>query len=161
MPPRRSSATRRCGVYDEDTALATSLIKAKVSEEIFGLVEAVLDVYFQYCLNPKRSQRRNVELVPGVELIETSGHVPGHQVVLVRLPQTGPVLLTIDAAAMEAELDPLTRLENNGADLDPARARESARRLFELVKREAVTLTVFGHDENLWPTLKKAPEFYN
>src|SRR5215469_13617016 len=29
----------------------------------------------------------DLELVPGVELIETSGHVPGHQVVLVRLPQ--------------------------------------------------------------------------
>lgn len=103
----------------------------------------------------------DVELVPGVELIETSGHVPGHQVVLVRLPQTGPVLLAIDAAAMEAELDPTTRLEDNGADLDPAEARESARKLFELVKREEVALTVFGHDENLWPTLKKAPEFYS
>lgn len=103
----------------------------------------------------------DVELVPGVELIETSGHTPGHQVVLVRLPHTGPVLLAIDAAAMEAELDPSTRLENNGADLDPARARESAQKLFALVKREAVTLTVFGHDENLWPTLKKAPAFYD
>ncbi|MGD8601440.1 MAG: N-acyl homoserine lactonase family protein, partial [Gemmatimonadota bacterium] len=36
-------------------------------------------------------------LVPGVELIETSGHVPGHQSVLARLPETGPVLLAIDA----------------------------------------------------------------
>lgn len=103
----------------------------------------------------------DVELVPGVELIETSGHVPGHQAVLVRLPHTGPVLLAIDAAAMKAELDPSTRLENNGSDLDPVRARESARKLFELVKREAVTLTVFGHDENMWPTLKKAPAFYD
>jgi N-acyl homoserine lactone hydrolase len=66
----------------------------------------------------------DIELVPGVELIETSGHVPGHQAVLVRLPQTGPVLLAIDAAAMEADLDPETRLENNGVDLDPAGARE-------------------------------------
>lgn len=103
----------------------------------------------------------DVELVPGVELIETSGHVPGHQAVLVRLPHTGPVLLAIDAAAMEAELDPATRLENNGADLDPAGARESARKLFELVRREGVTLTIFGHDEHVWPTLKKAPEFYD
>lgn len=103
----------------------------------------------------------DIELVPGVELIEASGHVPGHQVVLVRLPQTGPVLLAIDAAAMEAELDLATRLENNGVDLNPAEARESARKLFELVRSEGVTLTVFGHDEHLWPTLKHAPEFYN
>ncbi|GHO81324.1 hypothetical protein KSD_90950 [Ktedonobacter sp. SOSP1-85] len=33
--------------------------------------------------------------------------------------------------------------------------------LFKLVNREAVTLTIFGHDENLWPTLKKAPAFYD
>ena len=31
-------------------------------------------------------------LPPGVELIATPGHVPGHQSVLVRLPRTGPVL---------------------------------------------------------------------
>jgi len=62
---------------------------------------------------------------------------------------------------MEEDLDPSTRLENNGGDLDPTGAMESARKLFELVKREGVTLTVFGHDENLWPTLKKAPEYYD
>jgi N-acyl homoserine lactone hydrolase len=103
----------------------------------------------------------DVELLPGVELIETSGHAPGHQAVLVRLPHTGPVLLAIDAAAMEADLNPATRLENIGGDQDPARARESAQKLFELVGREGVRLTVFGHDENLWPTLKKAPEYYD
>lgn len=31
----------------------------------------------------------DTELLPGLELIETSGHVPGHQSVLVRLPKTG------------------------------------------------------------------------
>ncbi len=103
----------------------------------------------------------NVELAPGVELIETDGHVPGHQVVLVRLPHTGPVLLAIDAAATQEELYPDTRLENNGVDIDPAEARECAQKLLELVRREGVTLAVFGHDENLWPTLKKAPEFYD
>ena len=110
---------------------------------------------------PYRLVDGDVELVPGVELIETGGHVPGHQAVLVRLPQTGPVLLAIDAAALEADLDPDTRLEDNGGDLDPAGARESARKLFDLVGREKVTLTIFGHDEKLWPTLKKAPEFYD
>jgi len=33
----------------------------------------------------------DTELLPGLELIETSGYVPGHQSVLVRLPETGPV----------------------------------------------------------------------
>src|SRR5947209_8060201 len=43
----------------------------------------------------------DVELLPGLSLIETSGHTPGHQSVLVRLPQTGKVLLTIDAVMMQ------------------------------------------------------------
>jgi N-acyl homoserine lactone hydrolase len=30
-----------------------------------------------------------MELLPGLELIETSVHVPGHQSVLVRLPKRG------------------------------------------------------------------------
>ncbi|MDQ2718045.1 MAG: N-acyl homoserine lactonase family protein [Chloroflexota bacterium] len=102
----------------------------------------------------------DTELVPGVELIETSGHVPGHQAVLVRLPGTGPVLLAIDTAAMEADLDPSTRLYENGTDLNPAQASESARKLFALAQSEGVTLTVFGHDEHRWPTLKKAPDYY-
>ncbi|MHB8753105.1 MAG: N-acyl homoserine lactonase family protein, partial [Aggregatilineales bacterium] len=41
----------------------------------------------------------DTELLPGLELIDTSGHVPGHQSVLVRLPKTGAVVLTIDAVA--------------------------------------------------------------
>lgn len=36
----------------------------------------------------------------GWRLIETSGHVPGHQSVLLRLPKTGAVLLTIDAVPL-------------------------------------------------------------
>ncbi|GCE28822.1 MBL fold metallo-hydrolase [Dictyobacter alpinus] len=102
----------------------------------------------------------DTELVPGVELIESSGHVPGHQAVLVHLPETGTVLLAIDAAAMADDLDPATRAFENGVDLDPAQALESARKLFKLAQTAGVTLTVFGHDEQQWPTLKKAPAYY-
>lgn len=101
------------------------------------------------------------ELVPGVELIETSGHVPGHQAVLVSLPHTGPVLLAIDAAAMEIDFDPATRLKDNGVDMDPVEALQSSRKMFELAQQRGVKLVVFGHDENAWPSLKKAPEFYD
>lgn len=33
------------------------------------------------------------ELEPGLKLIESSGHVPGHQSILLRLPETGAVLV--------------------------------------------------------------------
>jgi N-acyl homoserine lactone hydrolase len=102
----------------------------------------------------------DTELVPGVELIETSGHVPGHQAVLVRLPQTGPILLAIDAAAFEADFDPEIRMEDLVGEMDAAGVYASIRKLVELAKREGVTLVVFGHDTQQWETLKKAPEFY-
>jgi len=101
------------------------------------------------------------ELAPGVELIETSGHVPGHQAVLVTLPNTGPVLLAIDAAAMEIDFDPATRLKDNGVDMNPVEALQSSREMFELAQQRGVKLIVFGHDEVAWPALKKAPEFYD
>ena len=50
----------------------------------------------------------DTELVPGVELVETSGHVPGHQAILVRLPETGPVLLAADAIPHPSMPDPET-----------------------------------------------------
>jgi len=34
-------------------------------------------------------------------------------------------------------------------------------KLFDLVQREQVALTVFGHDKQQRPTLKKAPAYYD
>ncbi|MEZ4869378.1 MAG: N-acyl homoserine lactonase family protein [Caldilineaceae bacterium] len=51
----------------------------------------------------------DTKLLPGIELIETSGHVPGHQSVLVRLQETGPVLLAADAITGRAQLEPHAR----------------------------------------------------
>ncbi len=102
----------------------------------------------------------DTELVPGVTLIETGGHVPGHQSVLVRLPQTGPVLLAIDAIGSAGQADPETR-ETRSMDLDDAAARASARKLRDLEAREGVALTIYGHDDAQWRTLKLAPEYYD
>ncbi|HLJ61014.1 MAG TPA: N-acyl homoserine lactonase family protein [bacterium] len=99
-------------------------------------------------------------LVPGVELIETSGHVPGHQSVLVRLPKTGPVLLAIDAMARAlGDHTPETR-PIGSYDLEAAGTRASTRKLVDLAARERVALIVYGHDPDEWKKLKKAPEFY-
>lgn len=107
-----------------------------------------------------RTVEGDTELVPGVELIESSGHVPGHQAVLVRLPETGPVLLTVDAINRTDQRDPDTR-SIGPFDMDEATTRASTRKLMDLAKREGVTLIVHGHDAQQWPTLKHAPEFYD
>ena len=100
----------------------------------------------------------DTELLPGLELIETSGHVPGHQSVLVRLPQTGPVLLTIDAVPFA---EGFTRdLPEGGSDPDAEGVRASTIKLLDLVEREQIGLVIFGHDQGQWETLKKAPVFY-
>ncbi|HYF63457.1 MAG TPA: N-acyl homoserine lactonase family protein [Herpetosiphonaceae bacterium] len=99
-------------------------------------------------------------LLPGVELIATGGHMPGHQSVLVRLPVTGAVILAIDAVADGADFTP-DRQDIGPPDLDAEQTRRSTARLVELARREQAALVVFGHDQDQWPTLRRAPEFYD
>ena len=100
----------------------------------------------------------DTELLPGLWLIETSGHAPGHQSVLVDLPQTGKVLLAIDAVVLQRLFTADRRAwptDNNEEQL-----RASTRKLLNLVEREHVALVIFGHDGEQWQTLKKAPAYY-
>jgi N-acyl homoserine lactone hydrolase len=84
--------------------------------------------------------------------------VPGHQSVLVRLPKTGAILLTIDAVPFG---EGFTRDEQDDASNPDAEAiRASTMKLLDLVEREHIGLVIFGHDQGQWETLKKAPEFY-
>lgn len=100
----------------------------------------------------------DTELLPGLELIETSGHVPGHQSVLVRLPKTGPVLLTIDAVPFA---EGFTRdAQADDSDPDGEAIRASTVKLLDLAEREKVALVIFGHENAQWKTLNQAPAFY-
>ena len=100
----------------------------------------------------------DTQLLPGIELIETGGHVPGHQSVLVRLPETGPVLLAIDAITGPEHLAP--DAPDMLQDMDPEAKRASVRKLRAIAAREGVALIVFGHDPEQWRSLRKSPEFY-
>src|SRR3954467_12463664 len=97
-------------------------------------------------------------LLPGLELIETSGHVPGHQSVLVRLPKMGAVLLPIDAVPFGKGF---TRdKQDDGSNPNGEAGRASTIKLLDLVEREHIGLVIFGHDQEQWKTLKQAPAFY-
>ncbi len=100
----------------------------------------------------------DTELLPGLTLIETSGHTPGHQSVLVRLPRTGTVLLAIDAVVQQRLFT--TDRRAWPTDDNEEQLRASTRKLLELVEREHVALVIFGHDGQQWQTLKKAPAYY-
>ncbi|MGB8475191.1 MAG: N-acyl homoserine lactonase family protein [Candidatus Acidiferrum sp.] len=99
------------------------------------------------------------ELLPGLMLIETSGHCPGHQSVLVRLPRAGAVLLAIDAVMMQSQFS----LERKPwpTDDNPLKLLASTQKLLRLVDRVRASLVVFGHDGAQWQSLKKAPEYYD
>jgi N-acyl homoserine lactone hydrolase len=100
----------------------------------------------------------DTELLPGLDLIETSGHVPGHQSVLVRLPKTGAILLTIDAVPFG---EGFTRDEqDDGSSPDADATRASTIKLLDRVEREQIGLVIFGHDTEQWERLKKLPEYY-
>ena len=108
-----------------------------------------------------RTVEGDTELLPGIELIETSGHVPGHQSVLIRLPQTGPVLLAIDAIPrMLGDFTPENR-PIGPYDADEAGTRASTRKLVDLAARERVALLIHGHDPAQWTTLRRAPQYYS
>jgi N-acyl homoserine lactone hydrolase len=106
-----------------------------------------------------REVEGDIDALPGVTVIETSGHTPSHQSVLVRLQRTGPVLLAIVAVPIRS----LFSKDRPGTpmDADETATRDIARKLIDLADREQAALVVFGHDGAQWKTLRLAPEFYD
>lgn len=97
----------------------------------------------------------DAELAPGVELLATSGHSPGHMSVMVTLPVTGKVLIAIDAIYLPASLE----RDNFKASWNEELARASGHRVAKLAEEERAWL-MFGHDPAQWAEVKKAPEYY-
>jgi N-acyl homoserine lactone hydrolase len=100
----------------------------------------------------------DTELLSGLDLIETSGHVPGHQSVRVRLPKTGTVLLPIDAVPFGGGFT--REVQDDGTQPNGEAGHASILKLLDLVERERIELVVFGHDMEQWKGLKTLPQFY-
>jgi N-acyl homoserine lactone hydrolase len=95
------------------------------------------------------------QLAPGIELLATPGHSPGHLSLLVRLRESGPIVLACDAISREHELESGV----NGGASDVDEARRSARRLLGIAAHEDALL-VYGHDPEARRTLRFAPDVY-
>jgi N-acyl homoserine lactone hydrolase len=89
-------------------------------------------------------------LMPGLEVLFTPGHSPGHLSVMLELPQTGRVLLTCDAISRPTEL-------HDG--LLDGQALFQAERLMRLAHDHAA-MVIYGHDPEQWGLLPKAPYFF-
>jgi N-acyl homoserine lactone hydrolase len=96
------------------------------------------------------------EVMPGVWVISSPGHTPGHQSILVTLPQSGKMLLAFDAIYTWQNVELET---HGGVPWNPPLAIETIRRLVALAKRENATL-VPGHEPGCWSTIKRSPDCY-
>ncbi|WP_313572609.1 hypothetical protein [Pantoea piersonii] len=93
-------------------------------------------------------------------MLETSGHVPGHQSLLVRLPETGTVLLAADAVMHHSMADAATRqIYITDMDDEPG-IRRSTQKIADLAKSENVAIVIYGHDTEQWASLRLSPAFY-
>jgi len=93
-----------------------------------------------------------------IRMIFTPGHSPGHQSFLITLPNSGPVLLAVDAAYT------LDHWENKALPGLVCSSVDAAHSVAKLRKIAADTgaLIVTGHDPDLWRTFRKAPQaFYD
>ena len=91
-----------------------------------------------------------------IKIIFSPGHSPGHQSILLNLPQSGNILLTIDAAYTldHWENKCLPGLVHSSSD-----AANSVKKLRKVAK-ENNALIVTGHDPEGWLNFKKAPMFF-
>ena len=90
----------------------------------------------------------------GVEVVPTPGHAPGHQSLVVDLPETGRVVLCGDAAFTRENLE-----RGEIPAFDPEAAKASLAVIRSLV-RDDLERCFTSHDARAWATWRHAPEVY-
>src|SRR5262249_12521663 len=84
------------------------------------------------------------------------GHTAGHQVVALKLPKTGRVLLAGDLYHLQEER--VTHQTPKDLEYDAAQSKVSREKLEEYAKKNNMPLWL-AHDSHLYEKLKKAPAF--
>ena len=92
-----------------------------------------------------------------VVILSTPGHTPGHQSLLVKLPNSGAIVLSGDAVHFKSNWDN-RRVPSINADKDKTVA--SMQRIADVMAREHAQLWI-NHDAAQRATLKLAPAFYD
>ena len=92
-----------------------------------------------------------------VTILSTPGHTPGHQSLLVRLPKTGAIVLSGDAAHF------MSNWENRrvpSINADKEKTALSMQRIADVLATEKARLWI-NHDKAQRDTLKMAPGYYD
>ena len=90
-----------------------------------------------------------------VVIYSTPGHTPGHQSLLIRLPKTGPVLLSGDAVHFQENWENRRVPARN---FNKEQSLASMQKLADILDREHAKLWI-NHDKANTDTLPHAPEF--
>jgi glyoxylase-like metal-dependent hydrolase (beta-lactamase superfamily II) len=92
-----------------------------------------------------------------IKLLFTPGHAPGHMSMVVNLQETGPMVLTADAAYVMDHYNNLALPGLMHSASDVADSVQKLRRTADALEATVVT----GHDPEEWPKFNKAPEYYS
>jgi N-acyl homoserine lactone hydrolase len=89
-----------------------------------------------------------------VVIVSTPGHTPGHQVLLVRLPERGPVVLSGDMVHFQ---DNWVNRRVPSRNFDKSESVRSMEKVAALLEAEHAQLWI-NHDKAQSGTIPKAPE---
>jgi N-acyl homoserine lactone hydrolase len=91
-----------------------------------------------------------------VTILSTPGHTPGHQSLLVKLPKTGAVVLSGDAAHFK---DNWENRRVPGMNVSKEQTQASMQKIADVLTSQKAQLWI-NHDKAQRDSLKMAPEFY-
>jgi N-acyl homoserine lactone hydrolase len=98
----------------------------------------------------------DTELAPGLTVLRSDGHTPGHQSLLVELPETGPVILAGDACYWREHIE---KERVPGVVWNPTLALHSIKRLKTLARLTGSRIFP-GHDPEFWREVNRDPAGY-
>ena len=144
-----------------DFAGSTWLVYEGDREQMFGKQARAYPWFSQY----SALERSKTILLSGdhdvfgdgsVVVIATPGHTEGHCSLLVRLKNTGPIVLSGDLYHYPEERD-LNRMPNEEKSTGTAQSR---RKVEDLVRQTGAQLWI-GHSMELFRTVRKSPAWYD
>ena len=96
-----------------------------------------------------------MEIAPGVEVLLTPGHAPAHQSVMVRMQESGNMLVCGDAVYTQDNFD----YDSWGGQAEPEAAAQSGAKL-KRIAEEQDALLLFGHDPAQAKQFHRSPQSY-
>jgi glyoxylase-like metal-dependent hydrolase (beta-lactamase superfamily II) len=100
----------------------------------------------------------DMELVPGVELVDLPGHTPGLLGMMLHLEREGTLIFPQDALYTRANYGPPAKA--SGIMYDSVAFFRSVEKVRALAARHEARV-MFSHDMEFFSAMRKAPEFYD